>query len=490
MRAYAVSRYNFSVRVEDRTLLFNARTGALIALDGPHAEFLASCLVEYPAQLRLDNLPEDTAALLLSGEFVGPPERDELLAIRREFEHARHATPFVLTLTTTMDCNLGCYYCYETRSTNHLEQADLSSIVALARAGLTRRPRQALHVDWYGGEPLLNVTFMDAAADALQRLCAELGCRYHASVISNGTCWPKDVGPFVERHHIRQVQITLDGLPARHNKRRTYRQGYAATESSFDAASDLITRLLDHVRVDLRVNIDSRNQSDVLPLLRLAKERGWFDKQWPLVVQPARLAAYSERVSFLRGRDLDFDRFDAIKADIRAFVSPERIEESEMPEGIPRPRSSVCAALAWDSVVVGADRQLYRCGLQVTEASRAIGHLRNDQPTVDSPAAWSDAQFWSTFDPTKVESCAKCSFLPMCWGGCPKQHLERDEWALFQQSLYWRRRLPPLIARAAGVPHVSPPAFSEHDQFRDCAHLRRTPATPRVDRQVIPLRAV
>ena len=62
-----------------------------------------------------------------------------------------------LTITTTVDCNLGCYYCYEDRSTDALsrEEGDVDAIVAMARRMLVGSGKRRLHVDWYGGEPLL-----------------------------------------------------------------------------------------------------------------------------------------------------------------------------------------------------------------------------------------------------------------------------------------------------------------------------------------------
>jgi uncharacterized protein len=77
-----------------------------------------------------------------------------------------------------------------------------------------------------------------------------------------------------------------------------------------------------------------------------------------------------------------------------------------------------------------------------------------------------DAQWWDAFDPTVLPSCSTCSFLPICWGGCPKKHLEGDPHALAEQGLYWRTNLPRLIAKAVGFNAVEDQAVPEHLQFR------------------------
>ncbi len=79
----------------------------------------------------------------------------------------------------------------------------------------------------------------------------------------------------------------------------------------------------------------------------------------------------------------------------------------------------------------------------------------------------SDAGWWNRFDPTELPSCSRCSFLPVCWGGCPKKQLELDQHALAEQGAYWRANFPRLIAGGIGMELLGPATFTESDQFRD-----------------------
>lgn len=257
-------------------------------------------------------------------------------------------------------------------------------------------------------------------------------------------------------------------MPDQHNRRRRYRKGYEPHDgaTTFDALRTLVRRLLDHVRVDIRINLDHANGADLLPLVELARNDGWFECPYPAVIQPARLAAYSERSGFLRRSELSVDEFDRLKANLRVMASDVRTEECEAPDGVPQPKTSVCAALAADSVVVGAEGLLYRCGLQVGEKHRAVGRLDGDL-NGDRVQPFRDLTFWDQFDPTIAPRCGRCSFLPLCWGGCPKKHLEGDTHALEEQSRYWRHNLPRLISAAAGEHFDKLAPFTESDQFRD-----------------------
>jgi uncharacterized protein len=294
-----------------------------------------------------------------------------------------------------------------------------------------------------------------------------------ASIISNGTCWPRDVAAFIGRQKLRQVQISFDGLRENHNRRRRYRKPYApdVDTSSFDSAVELVDKLLDVVRVDVRFNIDAENKADVLPFINFARSRGWFRRRFPAVIQPARLASYSEHSSFMRRSELSVEEYDAVRALVREQVSVETsVAEAEVPDGFPYPKTSVCAALANDSVAIGADGKQYRCGLQVGEDHRSVGTIfpkpKRQLPILNQPSGPPDESWWQRFDPTILPTCSACAFLPICWGGCPKKHLEGDTHAIAEQGAYWRRNLARLIATGAGAHAMPGFSFDETDQFR------------------------
>lgn len=464
------SRYNFVVPLEQECLLYNSFSGAVLLLSGPDASATGKLLASQSRELDAQVFPDALLAELLAGNFLAPAGWDELRAVRERYWEARRETPLSLTLTTTLDCNLGCYYCYEERSEARLQVESAADIVSWTRARLLASGKKTLHVDWYGGEPLLNQEFIESASMALQQLCQEMEVGYSASIISNGTCWPVDIRAFIERHKIRQAQISFDGLRRNHNRRRRYRDKKERA-SAFDIAAELVDQLLDCVRVDVRINIDRKNAADVLPFIEFARSRGWFQRKFPAVIQPARLAAYSESSSFMRKSELTLIEYDKLRAEVRAQAQGNfKVEESETPEGFPVPRSSVCAALANDSVVVGADHRLYRCGLQVSEPHRAVGTLRSTKAFhilgqddhLSAQQSW-----WDEFDPIMLPSCSRCSFLPICWGGCPKKHLDGDQHALAEQGAYWRRNLARLVAEGLGKHLSHPRELNLSDQFRD-----------------------
>jgi uncharacterized protein len=81
------------------------------------------------------SIPTEVYQQLCAGSFIVPTEADELLEIRERFRRARAETPMALTITTTMDCNLGCYYCYEERSGDKLAIKELDEAAGCHPSG-------------------------------------------------------------------------------------------------------------------------------------------------------------------------------------------------------------------------------------------------------------------------------------------------------------------------------------------------------------------
>jgi uncharacterized protein len=460
----ATSRYTFRLPLHDGFALFNGNTGSVFELRGADAAELSALLSGPRVLVPVDAFGAELAARLRRNGFLLDADVDEVAVVRERYWAARRHAPVALVVTTTMDCNLGCYYCYESRSSDALEVNDVDQLVAIARERLGRQGKRSLHVDWYGGEPMMNLEFLERASLALQALCASEGISYQASAISNGTHWPDDVGSFVMRHRIRQVQISFDGLKVNHDRRRRYRAGYRPSPdaSSFDRAAGLVDRLLRHVRVDVRYNVDPANAGDFAGFLDLARQRGWFDAPFRCVIMPARLAAYSDRSAFMRRHQLSHEQFEALEAGARRLLPVVARDEPDTVGGFPHPKTSVCGALAFDSAVVGADGMEYRCGLQVGETHRAVGRFG----TVSEPGSFPDSGWWDAFDPTVLPTCSRCSFLPLCWGGCPKRHLEGSRADIASEGRFWRTQLPRLIATGLGGQPPPDFAFTEADQFR------------------------
>jgi hypothetical protein len=131
-KCYKASYYNILVAHGPYTLLFNGVSAGLMRLPGDLAVALRPFLGpekdrragvgrsgwQSRAFERRD-LPESIRPIfnqLLKGRFFLPDHENEFDALRDRYSTVRRNDPFLVTLTTTLDCNLGCYYCYEDKA--------------------------------------------------------------------------------------------------------------------------------------------------------------------------------------------------------------------------------------------------------------------------------------------------------------------------------------------------------------------------------------
>ncbi|TPN82560.1 radical SAM protein [Mesorhizobium sp. CU2] len=456
------SRYNFCLPLASGFLLYNARTGASLryASDAPR-EFL-DALCRYPARVAAEDIAERTRDRLQRGGFLVETGFDELLEIRGQYLHAKIEAPVIVTITTTNDCNLGCFYCFQKRDASQLQNGRIDQIVDHIRAIFAQSHKRTLHVDWYGGEPMLNRDFLEKASVAIQDACHELDVSYSASILTNGTLWPEDALSFVKTHHIERLQITFDGMSRSHNKTRRHRTVSRENVNQFDAACALVDQLAPHISVDIRFNLSRQNAEEATEFAELGLARGWFAPENKAQLQLAKLTPYSTEVDFLRKVEFTFAEFEEVRNRVRPHVPDGKLDKSASLDSYPSPRESVCAAIAEDSIVIGADGNLYSCGLQVTEPHRNVGQLGR----AHTESALHELQFWDGFDPTRAPSCSRCSFLPLCWGSCPKLHMECDTAQLEQQSEFWRVMLPRRLAASLDLSLVPGFALTAVDQFR------------------------
>ena len=96
----------------------------------------------------------------LSGLGILVPDRDEE---KREMLHSidamnREATKFGAIVVMNLDCNLACTYCYEDgmKGTHYMSSKTADLLIDFIKRNALEK-RKHVHLDFYGGEPLLSV---------------------------------------------------------------------------------------------------------------------------------------------------------------------------------------------------------------------------------------------------------------------------------------------------------------------------------------------
>jgi uncharacterized protein len=184
-------------------------------------------------------------------------------------------TPTQLIVVPTFGCNLSCTYCYQEPFVSGVSGLIAPETIAALFAYVDRfhgqdQPRPYLTL--FGGEPLMD---SPAHHDRVGRLMAGAGERgVSVAVVTNGY----DVEaflPLLSGGGVREVQVTLDGPPEIHDRRRVLHNGLGAFARVAAGIDALVNA---HIPVNLRVVVDRDNLPALPALARLAEAHGWLGR--------------------------------------------------------------------------------------------------------------------------------------------------------------------------------------------------------------------
>ena len=401
----------------DEVLLVQPLSGQVALLAAANA----AALQELERGGRLpDDLPEET---LRQARFVVDSEEEEraLLAdARATFQEETARTPTQLVVVPTLGCNLRCCYCYQelfepaARGLVAPEAIDaFFAYVDRYHGGEPVKPYLTL----FGGEPLVAT---EAHRDRLERYLAGARRRgLQVAVVTNGY----DLAGYASmlgQGPVKEVQVTLDGPAAIHDRRRPHGAG----GGSFDrvvAGVDALVR--EKVPVNLRVVADRENLSSLPELAALAAARGWLDlpesrfktqvgRNYELFGcasrQPA--AALFDRVELWA----EYLALGERHPELRRFHRPRFHGIRHLAETgeFPPPNFDACPA-AKKEWAFAPDGGVYGCTATVGNPRYRLGRFHPEVARDEAAIArWRGRSVFS------IPACQGCALGPVCGGGC------------------------------------------------------------------------
>jgi uncharacterized protein len=349
------------------------------------------------------------------------------------------------------DCNLRCHYCYQDhmrtdaafehllrRMDRSLVDRIFTAIVTLAEShGLPAHKACRAACVLYGGEPLLAEN--REIVEYIVERAIELGCPGFR-VITNGT----------DLHHyedllgpgkLASLQITLDGPPDEHDRRRIYADG----TGTWDRISRNIDLALARgAYISLRMNVDRNNLPLIPGLADAIIARGWHERDdfdayaAAIVSQNDNVERATTMSSWQLKRELKTmqGRYPQV-----AVISPPaatiggRLAAVLRGEAPPQSlmRATYCTAHTGE-YIFDALGDVYACWDQTGDQSVRIAYIdENGRPVfpqaesappgpqrklpvvADRP---SGLETWRSRNVTTNEHCRKCRYALYCGGGC------------------------------------------------------------------------
>lgn len=183
------------------------------------------------------------------------------------------------TILTTMECNARCFYCYE-KNRIKMPMSDLT-VDKVVKYIIKTHSKKKIGLSWFGGEPLYNVKVID-------KICGELlneNIDFSSSIVSNGYLFDDEI---IKRAkmvwNLKSAQITLDGTESVYNRSKSF---IYKGVNAYQRVLENIGKLIDNeIRVQIRLNVSSKNADDLLLLLNDLKNKFGDNKYLSVYCHP------------------------------------------------------------------------------------------------------------------------------------------------------------------------------------------------------------
>ena len=338
---------------------------------------------------KFEDLPEEVLQTLKSMKVLGVDDELEKEKIKYKILSSRfNPQKLYLTINPTLACNFACAYCFEGQLPNHIMTAEVED--AIVRFVNRHELAKEIHVNWFGGEPLMAFDNIISLTKKLQRL----GKNYFAGMITNGYLMTPDKVAEFRNLHIKSVQITIDGSAEVHNKRRPLRNGKKTFETIVHNIQQ--AQLVDaDLNIIIRVNLDRDNQSSFDEVLTL-----FPSKDYPSV------RVYPAFVSNANGikSNCSFDDNGIASFLLKQYYEKGRYSKHFYPEF----NRGACAVRKPNSFVIGPKGELYKCwndvGIESKSFGTVYGAITNERILYN---------YLIKADPLFNKECDECAFMPV-----------------------------------------------------------------------------
>ena len=393
------SKYNYQVKItkdnEEYSAIYNTLYGSVLLLNSD---------IDIS---NLESIDDESRKLLTKSKFLIPDDLSEIDLIRSQNKIQRfNNLTLELTILPTRWCNLNCQYCFEDRKNINMSNEDIEAIYSLVLKSINNL--NCISLLWFGGEPLLEIDKLNNLSRRIKNLAEEKNVEFKNSIITNGTLLTDNNCSQLLKSGIKYMQITLDGPPDVHNKRKPTIKG----KNTFNQILNSIITCSKHFDLSVRVNIDNENKTSIKKLIDILASH---DLQENIYIYIAKVESVTGACSNISGTCLKDEDFLNAEQDTLAYLKTMGFSKI----AIPSYQLNYCTADNVHSLVLLPERKIHKCWHMVGVDNEVVGKL-----TRDGELKYNEKYYkWLAYDPIDDQKCQNCKLLPLCMGGCPKNKL-------------------------------------------------------------------
>lgn len=182
--------------------------------------------------------------LLKSGILFANDINENVLQEAQQYDKV-YDSRLTLFILPTGNCNFRCPYCFENSQPflgNAMTVEVQNAIIKFVQRQIHNYT--ALHVCWFGGEPLLEPQIIKKLSEKFIQICKTRFIPYSAEIVTNGFCLDTDMFEMLYNLKVYNYTITLDGFKEQHDKTRFL----SNKKGSFDTIIDNLLKIRNNMQ--------------------------------------------------------------------------------------------------------------------------------------------------------------------------------------------------------------------------------------------------
>jgi uncharacterized protein len=393
------SKYNVFLEIDNSFYIFNQLSSAFFEID----EQLFLTLQN--EDLSLDSIEKEDTDFLWESNFLCDKdliEENVLLQRNRIYRYGNRIAR--ITIMPTLNCNFKCWYCYESHFESKMDADTLEAAILFIKNIVRKNRLQSLHLDWFGGEPLLYFEeIMYPIAKELLLFCEEENVQFIHGITTNGYLINADVIQKMKEIKLATFQITLDGSAHFHNKTRfskTDRQTYNTIVSNIEN----LCKEIENIFMTLRINYTPQNISTIDEIA----DSFSINVRKKIKIMPQIVWQYKKDINSVT---------DNISQKLIVFSDKGyNINNASLPTA----SSASCYVESMFQFVINYNGDLYKCTARDFNEKNKVGQISSEGLMAPT------ANYYKYFTCSYFENpeCLACKLLPSCFGMCLQKKVE------------------------------------------------------------------
>lgn len=373
-----MSQFDIITSMEDSTpVIYNSYTRRYVLLDS----IIDNKEVLYKCDINLDSTTDEISDLIT---FVRTPTTNG---------------DQVITIFPTTNCNAKCWYCYEAEIARcDMSQNTIEQTIKFIKQTFNK---PEISINWFGGEPLLNIEAINQITLALK----DAGYILETCITSNGSFITLDlINLLLDNYRKTSMCITIDAIGDEYGKIKRY------TNLRFDKAyqhviANVKLLLAAGIKVLIRINFQDFEKAKQTYKHVDAEFSNFPKTLYHIYYAPIwdmkNMYSYDDTLQLL-----DYMRDGN---DVNVLANP-FIDNVFLHHIANEYEISYCSAMNKNHYVINADGTIYRCHNLVSDSKYSCGNVYD--------GINESALGYKMFEPKVEKKCESCPILPVCMVKC------------------------------------------------------------------------